>query len=220
MILERTALGAGLRAAGAVFALGYLLGLVDGAIVAPVAGIALMVLGRVVVEEKDDYVLISAVSLSVFAGALGVAALRWNTLQIGTLRGAQAVLGPTLLVEPVTVATAAWLAAIGAAVALGVWSVFPAPEGRVGSVLALVEASVGALAIATVSWGPALSGGIDATGVFGWALVTVVALIPTAALLALRILRPKLLDPRAVWLVTAVAGLAVLVAAVLTAMES
>lgn len=220
MILERTALGAGLRAAGAVFALGYLLGFLDGAIVAPVAGIALMVLGRAVVEDKDDDVLISAVTLSIFAGALGVAALRWNTLRIGTLRGAQAVLGPTLLVEPVTLATAGWLAAIGAGVALAVWSVFPAPGGRIGSALALAEASVGALAIATVSWGPTLSGGIDATGVFGWALVTAVALIPTALLLAARLLRPKLLDRRAVWTVTAVAGLAVLAAAVLTAMES
>lgn len=219
MILERTALGAGLRAAGAVFALGYLLGFLDGPVVALVAGVGLMVLGRTLTHEGDD-VLVSAVALSVFAGALGVAALRWNTLQIGTLRGAQAVLGPTLLVEPVSLATAAWLAAVGGAVALGVWSALPAPRGLVGSGLALAEAAVGALAIATVSWGPSLSGALDATGIVGWVLVTVVVLVPTAAILGVKLLHPKLLEGRGGWALNALCGAAVLAAAGLAATGS
>ena len=219
MILERTALGAGLRVAGAVFALGYLLGFLDGPVVALVAGIGLMVLGRSLIQSGSD-VLVSAIALSVFAGGLGVAALRWNTLQIGTLRGAQAVLGPTLLVEPVPLATAAWFAAIGGALALAVWSALPAPDGRTASVFALAEAAVGALAIATVSWGPSLSGGLDATGIFGWVLVTAVVLIPTTLVLAARLLRPKALDGRALWILTALAGVAVLAAAVLASVSS
>lgn len=219
MILERTALGAGLRVAGAVFALGYLLGFLEGPVVAIVAGIGLMVLGRALVQD-DPNVLVSAIALSVFAGALGVAALRWNTLEIGTLRGAQAVLGPTLLVEPVSLATAAWLAAVGAAVALAVWSALPIPQGRTASLFALVEASVGALAIATVSWGPSLSGGLDATGLVGWILVTLVVLVPTVLVLAVRLFRPSLIGGRALWALTALSGLAVLSAAVLASVTS
>ena len=219
MILERTALGAGLRVAGAVFALGYLLGFLDGPVVALVAGIGLMVLGRALIQSHPA-ALVSAVALSIFAGALGVAALRWNTLQIGTLRGAQAVLGPTLLVEPVSLATAAWLAAVGAALALAVWSALPIPRSRTASLLALTEASVGALAIATVSWGPSLSGGLDATGLVGWILVTLVVLIPTAVLLALRIFRPTWLGGRVLWALSALSGIAVLVAAGLASVAS
>ena len=219
MILERTALGAGLRVAGAVFALGYLLGFLDGPVVALVAGIGLMVLGRVL-PQSGSPVLVSALALSVFAGALGVAALRWNTLQIGTLRGAQAVLGPTLLVEPVPLATAAWLAAVGAAIALAVWSALPPPRGRTASIFVLAEASVGALAIATVSWGPSLSGGLDATGLLGWILVTSVVLIPTIAVLGLRLFQPTFLSGKVLWALTALAGLAVIVAAGLASAAS
>jgi hypothetical protein len=217
LILERSALAAALRVSGVVFALGYLLGFLDGPIVAVAGGIALVVLGRLLLTEGRE-VLLGSVALAVFAGALGVAALRWNTLEIGTLRGAQAVLGPTLLVGPESLATAAWLAAVGGLVALGVAAtVSGVPDNR-ALAAAIAEGAVGALAIGTVSWGPALSEGLDATGIAGWALVVVVALIPVVLIAAAARFRPRWMGARVRWGLTLLAGALVLAGGVLAAM--
>ncbi|MDQ3952424.1 MAG: hypothetical protein M3279_05600, partial [Actinomycetota bacterium] len=89
--------GAGARVAGAVVALGYLLGLVQGPLLAVAGGLALVTLGRSAgARGSDDLVFGGA--LAVLVGALQVGGLRWETLDLAELRGAQAVLGPALLV--------------------------------------------------------------------------------------------------------------------------
>ena len=149
--------GAGARAAGGVLALGYLLGLVRGPLVAVVGALALMTLGRcAAADDSDDLVL--GGSITVVAGALLVAALRWETLDLPRLRGAQAVLGPTVLVGPPGAAAAAWVAALAGTVALSVWLATVRrgdgeTSGRLVRGVWLAEAAVGGFAIATAFWG-------------------------------------------------------------------
>jgi hypothetical protein len=149
------AFSAGTRAAGVVIALGYLLGLVPGPIVAVVGGLALVTFGRGLLCRRGDEALAGA-ALAVIAGALGVAALRWETLDLAAIRGIQSVLGPTVLVEPSAAATAAWFGASGGAVAVGAWLSVVRPSSVSGWLWWVLEGIVGALALVTVFWGPAL----------------------------------------------------------------
>lgn len=160
-----SAWSAGARAAGLVVALGYLLGFVRGPVMAVIGGLALVTLGRCVsLRAPDDAAL--AASLAVLAGALGVGALRWGAVELGDLRGIQAVLGPTVLVGPGAAAAACWVAAGGALGALAVWLatarssdlLSPAPA-RLALGLWLLEAVVGAFAIVSVFWGPSIPRG-------------------------------------------------------------
>ena len=173
---------AGARAAGTIVALGYLLGLVRGPVMAVVGGLALVTLGRCVsARPPDDLVL--AGSLAVLAGAVGVGALRWGVVDLGDLRGIQAVLGPTVLVGPATAAAACWIAAGGAVAALAAWLATtyeadargPGPRRLVLGLWAL-EAVVGGLAVVSVFWGPSLPrgslGGGAVTGLVRWIAVT------------------------------------------------
>jgi hypothetical protein len=153
------AAAAAARAAGAVIAAGYLTGLVPGPIVAMAGGFALITLGRALLAERGADLLIAA-SFSVVAGALGIGAFRWGSLQLTDVRGVQAVLGPTVLVGPTEAAVAGWLAVGGSILALSVWV---GTERKAGLGLgipvgALVESLLGALAVVTVFWGPAVSG--------------------------------------------------------------
>jgi hypothetical protein len=149
------AFSAATRAAGVVIALGYLLGLVPGPVVAVVGGLALVTFGRGLLCRRGDEALAGA-ALAVIAGALGVAALRWETLDLAAIRGVQAVLGPTVLVEPSAAATAAWLGASGGTVAMGAWLSVVRPSSASGWLWWALEGVVGALALVTVFWGPAL----------------------------------------------------------------
>jgi hypothetical protein len=204
-------LSAGTRTAGLVVALGYLLGLVPGPLVAAVGGLALITFGRALLVDRAGE-LRSGISLALIAGAVGVAALRWGTLQLGEVRGVQAVLGPTLMVEPSGAAAACWLAAGGAVLALGVWLSTVRGDGRIGLALWGLEGVAGALAIVSVFWGPAL--GTDVGPELGiWVLATVAALLPA---LGLALFLPR---KRAglTWLVLMVAAIAVAVGAALVA---
>ncbi|MDP9067673.1 MAG: hypothetical protein M3N53_04890 [Actinomycetota bacterium] len=144
------------RVAGIVIALGYLLGLVGGPVVAVVGALGLMTYGRSVLVAQRAAIVTGA-ALAVMAGALGVAALRWGALDLGALRGVQSVLGPTLLVGPVQSAVATTTAAAAAMGALAVWLAAPWPESRVEISWALAEGAVGAFAIVTVFFDPARS---------------------------------------------------------------
>jgi hypothetical protein len=155
--------GAGARVAGSVIALGYLLGLVQGPVLAVAGGLALVTLGRCAASAGSDDLLLGA-ALAVVGGALQVGGLRWETLDLAQLRGAQAVLGPTVLVDPSGAAAACWLAATAATAALAVWlaTARRIDEGvPVGPARALwyVEALVGALAIVSVFWGASIPRG-------------------------------------------------------------
>jgi hypothetical protein len=177
--------GLGARAAGIVIALGYLLGLVGGPLPAVVGALALMTLGRCAAAGgSDDLVLGGA--LAAIGGALQVGALRWETLDLGRLRGAQAVLGPTVLVEPAAAAAASWVAVAAATAALAAWLATArlAEEGTGGFAVRAVwigEAAVGAFALATVFWGGSVprgsfGGGGGALAILEWgAAVGVVA---------------------------------------------
>lgn len=164
--------GAGARAAGAVLVLGYLFGIVGGPLPIVVGGLALATLGRCAAADgSDDLVLGGA--LAVIGGALQVGGIRWETLDLAQLRGAQAVLGPTVLVEPAGAATACWIAALAATAALAAWLATARRGdegigGRVVQGLWFGEAAVGAFAIVTVFWGGSVPRGSFGGG--DWAL--------------------------------------------------
>lgn len=181
------AFSVGARTAGIVIALGYLLGFVEGPVVIVMGGLGLVALGRTMLLARRD-ALLAGVAFAVLAGAVGVAGLRWGALELASLRGAQAVLGPTVLVGPTVVATAAWGAGIAALAAAGLWLSRPRPGYRVERVRHWVEVVVAALGIATAFWGPALPrGAIGTAALGGWTVaVTAVAAVAgtTAVLLA------------------------------------
>jgi hypothetical protein len=147
------AVSAGTRVAGTVVAFGYLLGVVPGPLVALVGGLALMTFGRALLLEGSEGAL-SGASLAVLAGALGVGALRWGTLDLPSIRGAQSVLGATVLVEPTAAAGGSWAVVGATALALGVWGGARLPGRRVASVWGVVEVIAAALAVTSVFWGP------------------------------------------------------------------
>ena len=175
-----------------MIAAGYLSGLVPGPIVAMAGGFALITLGRALLAERGADLLITA-SFSVLAGALGIGAFRWGSMQLTDVRGAQAVLGPTVLVGPTEAALAGWLAVVGSVLALAVWVGTARRPGLGLGILvgALVESLLGALAVVTVFWGPALSGQSDRLlvelGTWAAAVVSVAAVVGGLAYLSDRV---------------------------------
>ena len=190
------ALSAFARVAGAVVALGYLLGLVPGSLAAAIAGVALLSFGRsIAVETTATYAGLAA--FGVIAIAVATGALRWGSSSLDAIRGAQAVLGPTLVVGPQEAAVGASLAAGAGVVALGVWLAAHRPTYLVSYLLSCAEAVVVALLLATPFWGPAIvaPGAGDAADVAldigGWALAVLAAAVPAVGLsLLLRRLKP------------------------------
>ena len=138
---------------GLVLVLGYLTGLVSGPLVAAVGGLALNTFGRSLRMDRRGQVLATA-GLAVIAGALGIAALRWGTLELSELRSVQAVLGPTVLVGPEPAATAAIIATVAASVALALWVAALPVRGFVGWAWTGLETVSVALALVTAFWGP------------------------------------------------------------------
>ncbi len=212
MILDARAASAGARVAGCVVALGYLLGLVRGPIVAAVGGLALITLGRALLLERQQ-ALLGALSLAVIAGGLGISALRWATLDLGELRGAQGVLGPTVLVDPPAAAAAAWIALGASLLALSLWHLSSsAPLGGMTSWPGIVEASLVAFAIASAFWGPALviGGDVGVNRVLLDALTWagVLAITTTAPVVLARRLEPR--GPIWWWVAAGIAIVAVL----------
>ena len=155
------AFSAGARVGGAVLALGYLTGLVNGPLVAVVGGLALITFGRSLRMDRASQTL-AAAGLAVIAGCLGIAALRWGTLELAELRSVQAVLGPTIVVGPQPAATAAIIATVSGSLALGLWVAALPTRGFVEWTLTTLETLVVALGLVTAFWGPKVLLGYDA----------------------------------------------------------
>lgn len=201
------AASAAARVAGVVVAGGYLLGVVDGPVTGVFGGLALITFGRALVVDRIHEVRLAA-ALAVLAGGVGIAVLRWDSLEIEALRGVQAVLGPTLIVGPEQSATACIAAACGGVVALGVWVAEMSPQGRIPG----VELTVGSAALAAVFWGPSPRG-IHA-GDLGIVLLAVAAtaLAGLGLAVGLRRLGPRLLTAAVILAAGAVAAAAGLLA--------
>ena len=133
---------------------GYLLGLVPGLVVSLVGGLALITYGRALLLDSHAASL-SVAALAVTSGALGVAALRWGTLDLAELRGVQAVLGPTVMVGPTELSAAGIAAAAASLIALGVWWTAPTSVGLAWTLWSALEGILWALAVVTVFFDPA-----------------------------------------------------------------
>lgn len=149
---EGAAFAVGVRVAGLVIATGYLIGFVTGPIAGAIGGLALVTLGRGLLVDRAHEALLG-VALALIAGAVAVAALRWGSLTLIEIRGAQAVLGPTLMVGPTQAALGAGLAVTGAAFALGAWQAATLRRSGLGP-LEAAEIAVAGFAVASVYWGP------------------------------------------------------------------
>jgi hypothetical protein len=158
------AFSVGTRAAGAVIVAGYLTGLVPGAVVSVVGGLALITFGRALLLDRASGAGVAA-ALAVTAGALGVGALRWGTLELEGLVGAQSVIGPTVSVGPTAAAVSAILATVAAVVATGVWLTEPRATS-IGSWLWFGIEAV--LVVATLTSVFAVPSGGGGTGLGGW----------------------------------------------------
>ena len=213
-IARSVALGA--RCAGGVIALGYLLGFVAGPLVPVIGGLALMTFGHGLLLDRHSR-LFAAVGLAIVAGAVGIGALRWGALGLDAIRGAQQVLGPTVLVGPTAAATASWMAAGAGILGLAVWIASSRPQGR-GPLLGWgFEAAIGALAVVWIFWGNAHDAS-SGSGSSPAALLRWVAAVAVAGVLAVAVaLLVGRLGARWRWAVPAVAGVAVVGAATLVA---
>jgi hypothetical protein len=155
------AFSAAARVGGAVLALGYLTGLVNGPLVAVVGGLALITFGRSLRMDRAGQAL-AAAGLAVIAGCLGIAALRWGTLELAELRSVQAVLGPTIVVGPEPAAAATIVATVSASLALCLWVAALPTRGFVEWTITTLETLVVALGLVTSFWGPKILLGYDA----------------------------------------------------------
>jgi len=127
-------------------------------------------------RDRRD-VLVGAGTLAVIVGAIGVGGLRWNTLDLAAIRGAQAVLGPGVAVGPGAAALGLTLAGAGALVAGAAWAV-PATWATPARWWWLAEAAFVSAAVTTVFWWPALTRGLpfgDLSARVGLWLVAVAA---------------------------------------------
>lgn len=187
MTPNEAGLSTGARVAGSVACLGYLLGLVPGPLVAVLGGLSLLTLGRAIGHEAG--VAFRAVGGFAAVGlALMVGALRWGTLSLDEIRGAQAVLGPTLGVGPQEAAIGAGLAVGGAVVGLSLWFGTHRGKGWRALLVTALEGLVVGLALATLFWGPALKplGDEDTAdslaAIAQWSGAALAAVIPAAGL--------------------------------------
>ena len=150
------------RVAGAVTALGFLLGVVDGPIVAVVGALALIAFGRSLVTPPGTE-LIGPLAFAVVAGSTGVVALRWSSLDLAAIRGVQAVLGPTVAVGPTEVAAAIGVALAAGVLAAGLWLADDLPGGALGPRWRWVERATAGLVLATLFAGPEVADVVEAS---------------------------------------------------------
>lgn len=180
-------LAAGARVAGAAVAIGYLAGLVPGPLAAALGALGLVTLGRAILSDRATSA-IGVVAFGVISLAAVAGALRWGTFSLDAIRGVQAVLGPTILVDPQEAAIGAGLAAGGGTVGLALWFSADRPSNLLAFAWSLFETELGAMVLATCFWGPAVvapSGGDAgelAKDLGGWALVLLAIGVPAFAL--------------------------------------
>ena len=145
------------RVSGVVAALGYLAGIVEGPVVAVIGALALITFGRALTTRAEGVPLLGG-AFAVLAGASGVVALRWGTLELSELRGIQGVLGPTFLVEPLELGIATSAAVVGGIGALGVWLAEPTSGGDKGRMWHWAEPATIALSLTALFAGPQVTG--------------------------------------------------------------
>lgn len=167
------AVGYGLRITGVVLAAGYLLALAAGSVLDVVVALALISLGRSMVTQSHAGPSLYSSCLVLLAGAGAIAAVRWESSALADIRGAQAVLGPTVSVGPSAAAFASAAGAIAGVIALALWSghwSFRWGE-RAESALVVAETLAPALFLVTLFAGPAVvfDGGV---ATIAWGLGT------------------------------------------------
>jgi hypothetical protein len=204
------AFSAAARAAGTILAAGYVVGLVSGPVMAIVGALALVTFGRSLVAPREEAVL-DAAALAVLAASLLAGALRLGTLDLTEIRGAQTVLGPTVLLGPDEAAVAAWTAAAAGALALAEWEAFPGTRDRLDLFWWVTETLLGAVALVSVFWGPEIAGAAEGSSL-GVTLGTWLGATVVVAVIALGVsylLRRVRIRSRAALLLVATAALAV-----------
>ena len=209
-------LSAATRVAGVVIALGFLVGLVPGPLAAALGGIGLITFGRLILSEAR-WTAVGVIGFGVVALAAIAGSLRWGTSSLDAIRGVQAVLGPTLAVEPQEAAIGAGLAAGGGTLGLALWLGASSSSGVWRFLWSCLEAIVVALLLATCFWGPAVAVSTDggagevARDVGGWAAAVLAAAVPAVGLSLLS----RRLRTVWAWVALAVAVAAVVAGAVL-----
>ena len=148
------------RVAGAVLIVGYVSGIVPGAVMSLVGGLALITFGRALMLDRMTTAL-SGAALAIAAGALGVGALRWGTLSLSELVGAQSVLGPTIIVGPEVSAVSSGVALGAALVAVAAWSIEPPGTDRRSRMWSRVEGILAVLVATVVFAAPGTGGGLS-----------------------------------------------------------
>ena len=170
---------------------------------AVVGALALIAFGRSLVTAAGTE-LIGPLAFAVVAGATGVVALRWSSLDLTAIRGVQAVLGPSVAVGPTEVAAATGVALAAGVLAAGLWLADDLPDGALGPAWRWVERTVAGLVLATLFAGPQLAGVVEAAT---W-------LAATAAATGLVTVVGRILGPRSARVhVALIAGAGVLVTA-------
>ena len=208
------AFATGTRVAGAVLILGYISGIVPGAIVSVVGAFALMTLGRALLLDRTATA-VSAVALAITAGAFGIAGLRWGTLSLPELIGVQSVLGSTILVGPELSAIASVLALGATLIAATAWATEPQGRGRVERLWGHIEAILVVIAAAVVFAAPGAGGSLgQLLGSPEIGVTAAVVAVGTASVF----FGPKIFASRKVrWVALIAAAVAVVTAASLVA---
>ena len=199
------------RVAGAVLIVGYVSGIVPGAVMSLVGGLALITFGRALMLDRVTTAL-SGAALAVAAGALGVAALRWGTLSLSELVGAQSVLGPTITVGPEVAAVSSAVALGAALVAVSAWSIEPPATERRSRMWSRFEGILGVLVATMVFAAPGTGGGFSELLSSPLELMVTVGVVLAGGVVVVfgsRVLRSLRLR----WAVIGVSGVAVLAAA-------
>ena len=190
---------------------GYLAGLVPGAVMSLVGGLGLITFGRCLVSD-DGRSLRATAALAIVAGALGVAALRWGTVSLQGIAGAESVFGPSIAVGPTAAASASWAGLAAGILALGVWATAPeVPLSRKARLWSGFEVALGVLALAWVFAAPGSGGSLASitNDPLEWAVPVVATLAGTAIALA----AARIIKSRGAWIVLIVAAAAVVAAA-------
>ena len=129
---------------------------------AVVGALALTAFGRSLVTPAGSE-LIGPLAFAVVAGATGVVALRWSSLDLAAIRGVQAVLGPSVAVGPTEVAAALGVALAAGVVAAGLWLADDLPGGALGAPWRWVERTIAGLVLATLFAGPQVADAVEAS---------------------------------------------------------
>lgn len=193
------------RVAGVVTASGFALGLVDGPVVGVVGALALIAFGRSLAAPAGTE-LLGPLAFAVVAGASGVVALRWSSLELTEIRAIQAVLGPTVAVEPARAAIAAGVALVAAVVAAGIWLADDLSEAGLGSAWRWLEVIAVGIVLAGLFVGPEAAGLVE-VGLWIGATAVLTAVVGVVRSVT------RSTRPRVRLIVVAVAGLAVAAAA-------